>query len=52
MVCVNGEHAPSVLLLKNIMIAIGDALLLADSQHHKSYKRKDNLYVDERCVLA
>ena len=40
------------MFIENIMILIGDALSVADSQHHKSYKRKDNLYVDERYVLA
>ena len=34
------------------MILIGDTPSLADSQHHKSYKREDNLHVDERYVLA
>ena len=38
--------------IENVMILIGDSLSLADSQHHKSYKREDNLYVDERYVLA
>ena len=33
------------------MILIGSPSL-ADSQHHKSYKRENNLYVDERYVLA